>query len=44
MSGASPGDLVGQVWGVDFGEKFKENVAENLPPDCLQVPNKAHDQ
>jgi len=38
MCGAGPGDLGGMVPGVDFGRKSKENLADNLQPNCLQVP------
>jgi len=39
MCGAGPGDLGGGgAPGVDFGWKSKENRAENLQPDCPQVP------
>jgi len=37
MCGAGPGDI-GVSRGVDFGWKSTENSAENLKPDCLQIP------
>ena len=36
MCGAGPGDL--GVPGIGFGRKSKENRAENLQPNCFQVP------
>ena len=38
MRRAGPGDL-GGFSGISFGPNFQENRAENLQPDCLQVPS-----